>query len=454
MALFGLFGGNKRKEDEEAANLELKLEASKKLVEQQRKEHENLPWPHPVPLSHIKVSGGEPETMEDPVSSDRKDEIGPLVFEEKISPEVLKEMTLQELLFVLTTQEVFNAKAKLANFSDNHRIIYNELLNRIRDAKTYYAIYDARTNYPFIEGGFAYIYLDEELANKAVEAYNRQYRKLVVKNCPARPDGASDTDRGFFDYLYYLGIERIIIDNGQYRARFLRSEIVAAPWQDNEKRPPINPSLRLAMLDFLSEVRWPVKYEKRPAIVHAKEMRMISLVLNGMYIVPLTHEGPVEMSEDGKVRFNKDTRLRFPILKTKDDKVYLPVFTDGIEFGKKFGREGFEGAVFAFRDILRFVEDKDGITINPMGENIMLPKEKMLELQAAAESAMSANANQGSVAGNVSDQDMIKRASAEEVADTIAKVVQKNAQLAKDVKESTSDEDYKEDVSEADVNTI
>ena len=103
MALFGLFGGNKRKEDEEAANLELKLEASKKLVEQQRKEHENLPWPHPVPLSHIKVSGGEPETMEDPVSSDRKDEIGPLVFEEKISPEVLKEMTLQELLFVLTT---------------------------------------------------------------------------------------------------------------------------------------------------------------------------------------------------------------------------------------------------------------------------------------------------------------------------------------------------------------
>ena len=67
---------------------------------------------------------------------------------------------------------------------------------------------------------------------------------------------------------------------------------------------------------------------------------------------------------------------------------------------------------------------------------------------------MSANANQGSVAGNVSDQDMIKRASAEEVADTIAKVVQKNAQLAKDVKESTSDEDYKEDVSEADVNTI
>ena len=35
------FGGNKRKEDEEAANLELKLEASKKLVEQQRKEHES-----------------------------------------------------------------------------------------------------------------------------------------------------------------------------------------------------------------------------------------------------------------------------------------------------------------------------------------------------------------------------------------------------------------------------
>jgi hypothetical protein len=105
-------------------------------------------------------------------------------------------------------------------------------------------------------------------------------------------------------------------------------------------------------------------------------------------------------------------------MKTNNGKLFLPIFTDGIEFSKKFGREGFEGAVFRFSDILRFVQDKDGLAINPMGENIMLPKDKMMALEAASR-MMAESKNAGKTVNEANAQDIIKRASAEDVADKI-----------------------------------
>lgn len=430
MGLFDLFGGSKKKEEAALQAEKQKEEQAIKNKEDQIAAHEGLEWPHPVPISRVRPSGEEPDKFEDPVSPERKDEIGPLIYEERISLDTLKFLTLPELLFVLTTQEYFNSKSKLNNFSENHRILYNELLNRVRDAKTIYCLYDDATKFPFVENGMAYIYLEKEIAEQVVEAYSKQFRRLMVKECPAVPEGAENTDRGFFDYLYYLGIERIIIDNGRYRARFSRSEIVAPPnFADDKKQAPMNPQLRLAMLDFLSEARWPVKYEKRTQVVQTKEARMVALARAGRFIVPIQHEGPAEMMNDGRIKFNKDTKLRFPVMKTNNGKLFLPIFTDGIEFAKKFGREGFEGAVFKFSDILRFVQDKDGLAINPMGENIMLPKDKMMALEAASQVIAAKNAA-GKPAKEASAQDIIKRASAEDVAQKIIQMPKRSDNVA------------------------
>lgn len=449
MGLFDLFGGSKKKEEEAAAQAEKrKEEEAVKTKEDQIAAHEGLEWPHPVPISRIRTSGEEPDKFEDPISPERKDEIGPLVYEERISLDTLKFLTLPELLFVLTTLEFFNSKSKLKGFSENHRILYNELLNRVRDAQTIYCLYDEATKFPFIENGFAYIYLEKDIAQQVCEAYGKQFRKLMVKDCPARPAGAENTDRGFFDYLYYLGIERIIIDNGRYRARFSRSEIVAPPnFAGDKKQAPMNPQLRLAMLDFLSEARWPVKYEKRAQVVQTKEARMIALARAGQYIVPIQHEGPAEMMTDGRIKFNKDTKLRFPVMKTNNGKLFLPIFTDGIEFAKKFGREGFEGAVFKFSDILRFVQDKDGLAINPMGENIMLPKDKMMALEAASQVIAKAK-NADKPVKEASAQDIIKRASAEDVADKIIQMPKRTTDVANDNNKATDDSDSSDDIAD------
>ena len=390
MGLFDLFSGKKAAKQEE-------LEAQNSAVQKKEMEmkssmdaHAGMEWPGFPRLNPININSDD-VSMDETVSLERKDEIGKMIYDEDMAAESLKFLSNQEILFLLTALEVFQKKAPLPGFEKNHRKVYNELLSRVRDSETLYVLYDATTGYPFIDHGFANVYFEKEIADKAVELFSKQFRKVVVRDVKVEnPDDTAAVKRGFFDYLYYIGIENILVDNGAYRARFKRSEIVAAPgdWgEDNRDKNPINPGLNFAMLDFMAELRWPVKYDKREEIVRAKEMRMLSLIRSSNFILPMQHEGPVEVLEDGRMKFGKDTKFKFLILNTADGKQFLPIYTDAIEFGKKLRGSEWNAAVFKYQDILKFVNDKDGITINPDGQSVVLPKDRMILLEAAGQQA-------------------------------------------------------------------
>ena len=390
MGLFDLFGGKKAAKQEE---LEAQNSAAQKKEMEMKSSmdaHAGMEWPGFPRLNPININSDD-VSMDETVTLERKDEIGKMIYDEDMAAESLKFLSNQEILFLLTALEVFQKKAPLPGFEKNHRKVYNELLSRVRDSETLYVLYDATTGYPFIDHGFANVYFEKEIADKAVELFSKQFRKVVVRDVKVEnPDDTAAVKRGFFDYLYYIGIENILVDNGAYRARFKRSEIVAAPgdWgEDNRDKNPINPGLNFAMLDFMAELRWPVKYDKREEIVRAKEMRMLSLIRSSNFILPMQHEGPVEVLEDGRMKFGKDTKFKFLILNTADGKQFLPIYTDAIEFGKKLRGSEWNAAVFKYQDILKFVNDKDGITINPDGQSVVLPKDRMILLEAAGQQA-------------------------------------------------------------------
>ena len=328
--------------------------------------------------------------MEETVPPERKDEIGAMIYEEDLNQDSLKFLSGQEILFLLTTFEAFNKKAPLPEFEKNHRKVYNELLARVRDAEKLFVLYDMNTGYPYIDHGFANVYFEKEIAEKAVELFGKQFRKLVARECQMEVAGKDGQVRGFFDFLYYLGIENIIVDNGAYRARFKRTEIMAAPFEWNQKEktaPPTNPALNFALLDFVGELKWPVKYEKRPEVLAAKEMRMLSLLRASRFMVPMQHEGPAEVGEDGQIKLTKDSKLKFLVMKTADDKQFLPIYTDAMEFGKFPKRGEWNVGVFAYRDILKFIQDKDGIRINPEGVGIVIPRDRLMALENVAQQA-------------------------------------------------------------------
>lgn len=356
----------------------------------------DLEWPVIQRINPVNVKDHENDVIEETVSPERKDEIGEMVFDEDLSPDTLKFLSGQELLFLLTTMEVFNRKSPLPEFKANHRKVYNELIDRLRNAKSLFVLYDNTTGYPFIDNGFANVYFEKELAEKVAGIFEAQFRKLTARECPIEVEGNDPNKKNFYDFLYYVGIENLIVDNGAYRARIKRKEIMPSPMEwgraDNDKSPK-NPELNFAMLDFLEELKWPVKYEKRPEVLKAKELRMLSLLRNAKFMVPMQHEGPAEMGENGQLKFTKDTKIRFLVMKTKDDKQFLPIYTDGFEFSK-LGREAgvWNVGIFSYRDIVKFAMDKDGVRINPQGHGLVITKERIAALENDLQKAAAATA--------------------------------------------------------------
>ena len=391
MGIFSIFGNKKNGEtaEQEAEQAQSRKKANAK--EEAIKAHEGLEWPVIGRINPVNTNKSEGEKAEETVPSEKKDEIGSMIYEEEIDPEYVKGLSGQELLFLLTALEVFNKKAALPGFEKNHRVIYNEVLGRVRDAEYLFVLYDQTTGYPFIEQGFANVYFEQELAEKAAEIFNRQFRKVAARKCQIEdPNYKGGGKFGFFDYLYYIGIENLLVDNGGYRARFKRNEIVAAPgeWSGAERRPePVNSALNFAMIDFLEEVRWPVKYEKRDDILKAKEMRMLSLIRGAQLLVPTKHEGPTEVDENGRIKIGKDTKLKFMVVKTKDDKQFLPVYTDPFEFAKQGVTKDWNAGVFRYQDVIRFVQDREGIVINPLGQSVVLTKDRIMALEVAGKQA-------------------------------------------------------------------
>lgn len=397
MGLFDLFG-NKKKEAENEALREAALQQSREeQIAKARKDHEGMEWPTVPRFNNIVIGNAEGNTEnaeeytpEDTVSKERKDEIGSLIFEPELNVNDLSGMNGQELIFILTAMEAFNKKAELPGFESNSKKVYYEILGRIRDAKVLYALYDKDTGFPFVENGYAFVYFEKDLCEKMAEVYAGQYRHLIAVERKVVDDEEPTKKMGFFEYLYYLGIENMVIDNGGYRARFKRSEIVAAPgeWNRDERdKTPTNPALNFAMLDFVQEAKWPVNYEKKKNVMKAKEMRMLTLIRNSSFIVPMQHDGPAEVMEDGRIKIDKNTKTRFPVMKTQDGKEFIPVCSDGFEFARINQERQWNAAIFRFRDLIGLAHEKDGIRINPAGQSVVLTRQQMMAIEAAGQQA-------------------------------------------------------------------
>lgn len=384
MGLFDVFGnGKKRAEEEERALAERQAREHDDSVAQQRKAHEQLHWPTPPRINRMNNKDAEAVRIEDPITAERKEEIGALVYEPRITPDDVAALNLQELLFLHAAHLLYNREAPLTDYESNHRVIYNDLLRRIHEAPEFYIIYDRKSGYPLIDGGFVNVYLDKDHAEQASAAYNTQFRQTAVVTRPG--ENAEPLENGkqpvaLFDYLYYIGAENVLIDNGWYKAPIKRSEI-SAPMgfnADPAKTPPANPSLSFAMTDFVQEVAWPVKYDKRDEIIKTKQSRMFALLPAARFLVPTTVVVQEAQGADGQT--GKKSEVKFPVLNVKDQK-FLPVYTDLFEYAKnRKPEDGYKPAAFEFKNVARLIGGVDGVIVNANGQKLIITKSKVEEL--------------------------------------------------------------------------
>ncbi len=398
MALFDLFRRKSDKTFEEKAKEE-EFFRQEKTAAEQREAHKNLPWPQiqpvnrlilkPAPAEEGKEAPKLPEApvIRDTLSPERKEEVGSLAFEPKLKYASIQDLTLQELLFLLTTIILFNQEAELENFEANRRLVYNEMLNRIRGAEKIYVLFDGATGYPFLDGGFAGIYLEKEKADLAAGLYKAQFRNVRVEERSTGGYENGVVKKGFFDYLFYLGIQRVAIDNGFYRGMFAPGDIVAAPdWQGSAEGSLRNPALNFDILNFLGELRWPVNFPEKKAAIANLQMKVMMSLRQAKFLVPIYYE--VMGDEQGKVSLPADKPLPAPSIRGPENKSFLPVFTDGIEYNRRYGKEkAWKPAVLQYPQILKAVRNLDGIVVNDGGMKLVVRTADMDGLEKALREA-------------------------------------------------------------------
>lgn len=468
MALFDFFG-SKRKAEAEQKIEEQKQEQHDEAVARQREEHPEMHWPVITPINMFVKKPGEtpaapgsagsgantaagsehaaatastvhagnaehtaeaantenaettaasaataaqpqPTILSDPLTPERKDEVGALVYEPTIKPDMLKELNLQETLFLEAALLIAHKQHPLDNYDQNRQVIRNHFLDMVRAQEKIYVLYDARTGYPLLDGSFVLMYLDKEHAEIAAKLYAEQMRSVKIIEVPGMAAEPAQLDgkiqMKIFDYLFFLGAENIVIDNGWYKG-FLRRSEISAPFyinEDPEKIPPYNPAISFALTDYVGELRWPVQYGKRKELLQAKFNSVMKLVPKGTYLLPFrnldedtanagdpnadgvaaeqtatpTHDGMAETTDaatESAEAAKKNHRVQLPMV-TLNGKNFMPVYTDIFEFSKKFANSGFRPTRADFQTISRFMGNYDGFIINPQGQAMVIERQK------------------------------------------------------------------------------
>ena len=186
-----------------------------------------------------------------------------------------------------------------------------------------------------------------------------------------------------FAWLYYLGMEKLLIDNGSYQLFVNRSDLLEHPEEEAGQSlevPVVNPSLRCAMAEYLQEIRWNVSYSEREANVEAKKEHLKKELLQAKLLVPVKFEKTEGLNKgQNTIDAEKQDNLFFPRIENNEHKQFLPMFTDWLEFQKAYKREEWGCMVFSLADGLRAAAG-DPAVINPLTENLILDRALVKEI--------------------------------------------------------------------------
>lgn len=315
------------------------------------------------------------------VTEERRKEIGPIILKDEVEESDFDGLTIQETIFLLCSVDHFNEQSGIQNYEQKCEMIDRVLAKKLAEAETLYMTFDRVTRYPFITQGCVEIYSDMSFAQDAVKHYHEQYRALEIrvinKNRSSFPDGMS-----VFEYLHYLGMEHILVDNGKFKTVVECQDVFPMVVNENKEldKPIMNPKLRFAMIDFFEEVRWPVSYEQRDEVIKTKEEKMLNQIKEARLLVPMCYDGEKVTNPQTQVEFQPEKNMILPKLQTKEQVEFTPVFTDWTEFTKIYPKDQWNGLVLTFEQVVN-IGKKMGLVINPLGENLIMNQQSFEALE-------------------------------------------------------------------------
>lgn len=285
-------------------------------------------------------------------------------------------LEIQELLFLGVTaiQLIKEEKLKEMDFDKKVKHFYQIVVEKIRSGCELYLAYDMITKYPHIDGsGCAWMFSNEEFAEAAYDYYAQQYIFLTIKRLQG------DEVLQVFAEFHRIGIEAVLLDNGQYRMNILRNDVLAPPdYSDILKTPAslVNSKTNFAILQFFQNLYTKNEYEKKKEFLRKLEHRMLTQIISSCYLVPvkvkdkkieiikeeeIEIENPKKLQQEGKI-------IEFATLFNIEEKTaWLPAFTDLEEAIKLYPKEEWSQHIVSYEELLEMSQKVQGIVINAGG---------------------------------------------------------------------------------------
>lgn len=257
--------------------------------------------------------------------------------------------------------------------------IYHEILERLKAEESLWASYMPSTNnfYLEFENGkpTAYLFTEKQFYD-VYQDYMLQ-RKIVVKPVEIKKEQRMI----MFGEMYRSGFEMLVIDNGQTHLVMSLFDVIEKPDFSNIpeiNRPIMNPTLVCAANNFFQGLN-------TNRVNRDMEATMFKELYHGKYLMPLdTSKMNLEKTNEsnGESIIKEKSIMQFPCIRNTENKNFYPLFTDWNEF-RRFDREQkFSGNIVTFNDIKFFIDQADGIVINPYGANIILKKEMIPTIES------------------------------------------------------------------------
>lgn len=283
--------------------------------------------------------------------------------------DALRFLSIQELCALLRKLNKDNDDSK----SEIKQIITDLLYKKISEADELYLTIDETTKQPFFNNGMVDIYSVKSYAEDAVDFYGKQFRKLQVVTANQKTMNVKP-----FIWLTLLGMKEVTIDNGQHHVslevdRFLSDEDRKSTLIENSPaHPPFyNPEFRYAMNIALSELRWPVNYPQRKENCESKDSKMWE-AFNNSHLLLTIKQNNDDAQNQGQVAI--------PHINNGNNDEFIALFTDLDEMQKIYKLDDWGVMIVGPSQVLE-LDDSVGIVINPMSENLVIPKDNLAEFR-------------------------------------------------------------------------
>ena len=245
-------------------------------------------------------------------------------------------------------------------------------IKAIQESKQFFYMSSPATNLPFVE-------CDQETFNDQVWMFanepeaKKYFDETQEKHFPVEGRLIENANYpGFFYQLHMMGVNALMWVDGEEKIELELDEVSPMPEVPEEQQmsvPPMNQELMLSGIYFLQEMRRNVAekihFENNAHIL--EEEFLVNICKTGFFM-------PMRENEEGQPQGL--------YVKDKNEKVYMPFFSDTLEMTKHVGygirvRVGY----IPFAKLKDMVpKDMEGVIINPESLNLPLSMQQLEEL--------------------------------------------------------------------------